>query len=199
MMLLHAILPLFFSFILRADTTQLKLQQDILKDATKLQQSNRYFISDNTTQTASLQSILSDLQFFGMVANLNLDNAKYSQQQLGKHQVHQWLFEEGEIRSITQLQSTIALDTVVTQRYLENRPPSQHRITNNFVFRAYQVSTATDPAKLYYLTEEEQGLLSYHLGEKKVEISYTSAKNGLNHLLPKHQTEVEAILRQSIR
>ncbi|MBC5993330.1 hypothetical protein [Pontibacter cellulosilyticus] len=198
MMLLHAILPLLFSFILVA-TGELKLQQDLQKDITRLQESNRYFISDNTTETATLQSIVNDLQLFGMVSNLNLSNAKYSQYEQGHHQVQQWHFDEGAIKSITQLESTIAMDTVVTQRYLENRPPSQHRITNNFVFRVYQVSTANEPAKLFYLTEEEQGLLAYHLGEKQVQISYTSPKNGLNHLLPKYQAEVEAILKKSIK
>ena len=198
MMLLHAILPLLFSFIL-ADTGELKLQQDLQKDVTKLQQSNRYFISDNTTENANLQSILTDLQLFGMVSNLDLSKAKYSQYQQGPHQVQQWRFDEGGIKSITQLESTIAMDTVVTQRYLENRPPSQHRITNNFVFRAYQVSTVNEPAKLFYLTEEEQGLLAYHLGEKQAQISYTSPKNGLNHLLPTYQAEVDAILKQSIK
>ncbi|WP_299824206.1 hypothetical protein [uncultured Pontibacter sp.] len=198
MMLLHAILPLLFSFIL-ADTGQLKLQQDIQKDVTQLQQSNRYFISDNTSETASLQHMLADLQLFGMIASLDLSKAGHSQQQQGQHQVQQWLFEEGEIRSIKQVESIIALDTVVTQHYLENRPPSQHRITNNFVFRAYQVSTATEPAKLFYLTEESQGLLLYRLGKKQVDISYTAAKNGLNHLLPKYQAEVTAILMQSIK
>lgn len=198
MMLLHAILPLLFSFAL-ADTAHLKLQRDIRKDAVKLQQSNRYFISDNTTETASLQGILSDLQLFGMVSNLDLSNAKYSQHQQGAHHIQKWEFTEGQIQSITQLESTIALDTVVTQRYLENRPPTQHRITNKFVFRAYQVSTAAEPAKLFYLTEVDQGLLFYRLGEKQAEISYTSPKNGLNHLLPKYQAEVEAILKQSIK
>ncbi|GAB3203635.1 hypothetical protein ABID22_002091 [Pontibacter aydingkolensis] len=198
MMLLHAILPLLFAFIL-ADTSQLKLQQDIQKDVAKLQQSNSYFISDNTSETASLQSIFNDLQLFGMVSNLDLSKAKYSQHQQGPHQIQQWIFDQGQIKSITQLESIIALDTVVTQHYLENRPPSQHRITNNFVFRAYQVSTATEPAKLFYLTESEQGLLAYHLEEKQAHISYTSSKNGLNHLLPKYHAEVEAILKQSIK
>lgn len=198
MMFLHAILPLLFSFIL-ADSAQLRLKQDLQKDITKLQQSNRYFISDNTSETASLQSILTDLQLFGMVSNLNLDNAMYSQHRQGPHHIQQWRFKEGNIKSITQLESVIALDTVVTQRYLENRPPSQHRIQNNFVFRVYQVATQTEPAKLFYLTEEDQGLLAYHLGEKQAQISYTSPKNGLNHLLPKYEAEVKTVLEQSIK
>ncbi|MDX5420425.1 MAG: hypothetical protein LPK09_14515 [Hymenobacteraceae bacterium] len=198
MMILHAILPLLFSFIL-ADAGQLKLQQDIQKDTAKLQQGSRYFISDNTSETATTQSILSDLALFGLVSNLNLEHATYSKHQQGPHQVQQWSFKEGEIKSVTQLESTIALDTVVTQRYLENRPPTEHRVTNNFVFRVYQVSTATDPAKLFYLTEADQGLLAYRLGKKQIEISYTSPKGGLNHLLPKYQAEVEAILKQSIK
>lgn len=193
MMLLHTILPLLFSFVL-ADAGGLKLQQDIRKDLARLQQGNSYFISDNTSETASLQSIQSDLQLFGLVSNLDLSNATYSERQQGPHQVRQWKFDEGEITSITQVESNIHLDTVVTQRYLENRPPSQHRITNDFIFRTYQVATTSDPAKLFYLTEAEQGLLAYKLGKKQVQVSYTSGKRGLNDLLPTYKEEVQKLL-----
>jgi hypothetical protein len=198
MLVLSAIFPLLISIFI-ANPSELKLQQDILKDVAKLQQSKQYFISDNTTETASLQSITNDLQLFNLVSNLDLSKAKYSQQQLGQHKVKQWYFNDGEIRSITQLESVIALDTVVTQHYLENRPPSQHRIQNNFTFRVYQVATANEPAKLFYFTEQDQGLLAYRLGEKEAIISYTSAKTGLDHLLPTYQANVSALLKRSIK
>ncbi len=198
MMLYNIILHLFLTFIL-ADAGQFKLQQDIERDVTKLQQSKHYFISDNSSETASLKSILSDLQLFGIAATLNLSNAKYSQKQEGIHKLQKWVFNDGKVTSITQVESTIQLDTVVTQHYLENRPPSQHRIKNTFTFRAYQVSTSSEPAKLFYLTEEDQGLLAYRLGEKEAQISYLSPKNGLNHLLPDYQTEVEAILSRLLK
>ena len=193
MMILNTILPLLFSFLF-ASSGELKLQQDIQKDVTKLQQSKQYFISDNTTETATLQNIISDLQLFNLAANLDLSQARYSQQQHGQHLLKQWHFPDGDVKSISQLESTIALDTVVTQRYLENRPPTQHRIQNNFTFRVYQVATASEPAKLFYLSEIDQGLLMYKLGKKEAHISYLSPKNGLNHLLPVYQEEVKRIL-----
>ncbi|MDX5435610.1 MAG: hypothetical protein LPK03_00340, partial [Pontibacter sp.] len=130
----------------------------------------------------------------GLVSGLDLSKATYSQQQVGQHQVQQWHFTDGEIKSITQLESMIALDTVVTQRYLESRPPSQHRIQNNFTFRVYQIDTASEPAKLFYLSETDQGLLMYRLGEKEAQISYLSPKNGLNNLLPVYQEKVMRLL-----
>ncbi|MCX2740000.1 hypothetical protein [Pontibacter anaerobius] len=189
--LLSILLP--FSFLL-TDSSQLRLQQDLQKDLNRLQQSNSYFISDNSNLSPTVQSMAEDLQLFSLVANLDLSNATYIQQQQGPHQVHRWKFDEGEIRSIVQIQSNIDLDTVVTQRYLENRAPTQHRIRNSFSFRTYYISTASEPNKLYYLTEEEQGLLAYHLGEKQVEISYTSAKDGLSDILPKYRKEVQQLI-----
>ncbi|WP_439881715.1 hypothetical protein ACSX1A_00880 [Pontibacter sp. MBLB2868] len=193
MMVLNTLLPLLLSFLL-AGSGELMLQQDIQKDAARLQQKNSYFISDNTSETASLQSIVNDLQLFNLVAGMDLSNTAYSEQQYGPHQIQRWAFDKGEISSITQIESIIHLDTVITQRYLENRPPSQHRITNDFTFRSYQVATTADPAKLFYLTETDQGLLAYKLGDKQVQVSYTSGKRGLNDLLPKYKEEVRKLL-----
>ncbi|ARS36202.1 hypothetical protein [Pontibacter actiniarum] len=192
MTLLQTLLPLLLSFML-TDTPELHLQQDLQKDLAKLQQSNRYFISDNSTLNPSLQGLAQDLQLFALVANLDLSQASYQAQQQGPHRVEQWLFSEGEIRSITQVQSNVAVDTVVTQRYLENRPPTQQRIQNNFTFRTYLISTSSGQAKLYYLTEAEQGLLAYRLGERQVEIGYTAAKEGLSDVLPAYRQEVKRL------
>jgi hypothetical protein len=198
MKLLFTILVLLFSFAFVSDAT-LKLKHDILKDVNKLQQSKSYFISDNTTETASLEGILDDLKLFGLVANLDLSKANYTSTKEGKHEIQKWSFENGELKSITQLESNIHLDTVITQHYLENRPPSQHRIINDLSFRAYQISTKSDPDKLFYLTEDDQGLLAYKIGEKLVGVSYTSAKQGLIDLLPKYKEEVQMLLKKKIR
>ncbi|WP_266202591.1 hypothetical protein [Pontibacter kalidii] len=189
-LLLSFLLPL--SFIL-SDSSQLRLQRDLQKDLSRLQQANSYFISDNSNLSPTVQTVAQDLQMFALVANLDLSKATYIQQQQGQHQVHRWKFDEGEIRSIVQIQSNIALDTVVTQRYLENRAPTQHRIQNSFNFRTYLVSTASEPDKLYYLTEEQQGLLGYRLGEKQVEITYAAAKEGLSDILPAYKAEVQQL------
>ncbi|MCC9136251.1 hypothetical protein ACFSKU_01330 [Pontibacter silvestris] len=193
MILLNTILPLFFSFIL-ADTSTLQLQETIESNLTKLEETNAYFISDNSSQSPSIQTIATDMQLFGVIAGLDLNNAKYEQHQQGSHQVQHWTFEQGNIRDIYQIESTMHLDSVVTQRYLDNRPPTQQRIVNDFNFRTYIVSTATEPAKLYYMAETEQGLLSYRLASKQVEISYTSPKEGLNDILPKARKEIKQLL-----
>ena len=194
MILLNLILPLFFSFVI-ADTGQLHLQQDLQKDLAKLQQNSRYFISDNSSLSPSLQGIANDLQLFALVSDLDLEKATHSQQQQGPHQVQQWTFSEGDIRQITQIQSEIQLDTVVTQRYLENRAPTQQRVMNDFTFRTYLVSTSREPAKLYYLTEATQGLLAYRLGERQVEINYADKKQGLVDVLPKYEAEIQALIQ----
>lgn len=187
--LLSILLPLSFIF---TDTTQLQLRQDLQKDLDKLQQS-RYFISDNTTLSPNLQTVANDMQLFGLVSNLDLSQATYTWQEEGEHQVHRWRFDEGQIKSITQIQTNMQVDTVVTQRYLENRPATQHRIQNSFTFRTYLISTADDQHKLYYLTEDKQGLLAYRLGEKQVEVKYSEAKEGLADVLPGYRKEIASI------
>ncbi|GAB3820305.1 hypothetical protein [Pontibacter rugosus] len=196
MAFLQTLLPLLLALIL-TDTGELKLQQDLQKDLTRLQQSNSHFISDNSILNPSVQTVANDMQLFSLIAYLELAKATYTQQIQGPHQVQQWRFEEGDIRSITQIESHIQLDTVVTQRYLNERAPTQRRITNNFTFHSYIVSTAAEPAKLYYVSETEQGLLSYKLGEKQVQLTYTSPKEGLSDLLPLYHQQVEK-LRQDL-
>lgn len=198
MNLLQLLLPLLLCFVL-ADSTELKLQQDLQKDLAKLQQSNSYFISDNTTSNPSVQGVASDLQLFALIANLDLSQAKFSQVQQGSHQVQQWEFKEGQIQRIVQVQSSIQLDTVVTQRYLENRAPTEHHVQNNFTFRTYFISTTSDQNKLYYLTEEDQGLLAYKLGEKEVEVGYSSVKEGLSDVLPQYKREAKQLITELLR
>lgn len=180
-LLLSILLPL--SFIL-TDTTKLHLLQDLQKDLGQLQTSERHFISDNSSLSPSVETVVEDLQLFSLVANLNLSQASYTWQEQGPHQIHRWRLDEGNIRSITQIQSIIQLDTVVTQRYADNKPPTQQHIRNSFTFRTYLVSTASEQHKLYYLTEEEQGLLAYRIGEKQVKITYAASKAGLADVLP---------------
>lgn len=192
MAILNILFPLLLSFLL-ADNTGLQLTQDLQKDLGRLQQRNSYFISDNSTDLPSVQSIANDLQLFALVADLDLSRATHNTQQQGPHQVQQWTFNEGQIRRVVQVESVIALDTVVTQRYLENRAPTQHRIQNTFTFRTYFISTDATLHKMHYLTEAEQGLLAYTLGEKQVEVSYTSPKEGLTDILAKYKNEAKQL------
>ncbi|RIJ42805.1 hypothetical protein [Pontibacter oryzae] len=192
MAILNILIPLLFS-LLQADNTALQLKQDLQKDLSRLQQRNSYFISDNSTDQPSVKSIANDLQLFALVANLDLSRTTHNTQQQGPHQIQQWTFSEGQIRRVVQVESIIALDTVVTQRYLENRPPTQHRVQNTFTFRTYFVSTDDAQHKLHYLTEAEQGLLAYTLGEKQVEVSYTSPKEGLTDILAKYKNEAKQL------
>ncbi|GAB3535434.1 hypothetical protein GCM10027443_24530 [Pontibacter brevis] len=185
--------PLLFSYLL-AFAPALLLQQDLEKDIAQLTKDSRYFISDNSTQTPTVQTVSQDLQLFQLVASLDLSEATHSRQIFGNHQMDVWQMPEGKIKSIYQIESTIHLDTVVTQRYLDNRTPTQKRITNNFTFRSYAVSTDATPLKLYYLTEADQGLLSYRLGEKEVEVTYAATKEGLADVLPGYTEEIKQLL-----
>lgn len=175
----------------------LHLRQDLEQDLQKLQQSG-HFISDTSTDRPSLQTLQQDLQLFSLVANLDLSQATDTSYTQGKHHVRVWRLKEGQIQKIVQVDSQLAMDTVVTQRYLENRPPSQHRIQNTFTLRSYSISTADAAAKLLYLREAEQGLLQYTLGEKEVQVTYMKSKDGLSDVLPKYRQEVQQLLQQSM-
>ncbi|RDV16087.1 hypothetical protein DXT99_05295 [Pontibacter diazotrophicus] len=190
---LSLLFPLFFTYMLAVGPS-LRMQQDLEQDFARLEKDNRYFISDNSTQTPSVETVANDLQLFQLAASLDLSKANHSSQTIGNHQVDIWQLTEGDIKSIYQIESNIHLDTVVTQRYLDNRPPTQQRITNDFTFRSYAVSTATEPLKFYYLTEEDQGLLSYHLGDKQVEITYAATKEGLADVLQGYKEEVKQLM-----
>ncbi|WP_161890498.1 hypothetical protein [Pontibacter russatus] len=191
---LSALLPLLLPYLL---ATALHLQQDLEKDIALLTKDSRYFISDNSTQTPSVQTVASDLQLFQLAASLDLSNATHSSEIIGEHRVDIWQFEQGDIRAIYQIESNIQLDTVITQRYLDNRTPTQQRITNDFTFRTYIVSTDAEPAKLFYLTEAAQGLLAYRLGEKEVAINYAEKKEGLTDVLPGYMNEVQRLIGEN--
>ncbi|WP_347158235.1 hypothetical protein [Pontibacter chitinilyticus] len=195
--LLHPVLPLLTSLLLLVVPDSLQLQQDLAQNLSKLQQDGQYYISDSGSPSPSLQTVENDLQLFAVVAHMDLSQATYSNRRFGNHQVEKWEFPEGNIKTIYQIQSNVHLDTVVTQRYLDNRAPTQHRITNDFVFRTYAVSTATSPLKLYYLTEATQGLLEYRIDNRQVQIGYANNKAGLADYLPQLKQEVADLVQQT--
>lgn len=195
-MFLNTLLPLLF-FFLFADTGTLHLQETIKNNLAKLEASKSYFISDNSSLSPSLETIQDDMQLFTVIAGLDLSKANYEQHQQGTHLVERWSFEQGDIKDVYQIKSIMHLDSMVTQRYLDNRPPTQQHIVNDFTFQTYIVSTTTEPAKLYYLSETDQGLLSYSLGKKQVEISYNSTKEGLINILPKVKKEIQQLFVSS--
>lgn len=194
---LSALLPILLSY-LWVFVPGLHFNQDLEKDLARLTKDSRYFISDNSAQSPSVQTVSSDLQLFQLAANLNLSNAIHSSNTIGEHQVDIWRFEGGEIKAIYQIESNVHLDTVITQRYLDNRTPTQQRITNDFTFRIYIVSTDSEPAKLFYLTEAAQGLLAYRLGEKQVEINYATKKEGLTDVIEGYKKVVAQLLREAV-
>lgn len=196
MFILHAILPLLFSMLVAPGA--LLLQQDMMQNLAKLQNDSRYYISDNASPSPSLQTVASDLQIFGVAASIDLSQASYSSRRDGNHLVEKWAFPDGTIKAIYQIQSTVHLDTVVTQRYLDNRPPTQHRVANDFTFRTYAVSTASAPVKLYYLTEADQGLLAYRINDRQVQIGYADKKDGLNDVLPQLEEGINELLHNYV-
>ncbi|WP_162427139.1 hypothetical protein [Pontibacter pudoricolor] len=196
MLLIQTILP--FLLLLQAHVGTFTLRQDLEKDLAKLAGTS-VFISDNTSASPSVQTIVDDLQLFGVAATIDLSNIKYSQSSQGNHTIHVWAFKEGDITSLYQIETTIALDTVVTQRYLENRAPTQHRIQNRFTFHTYAVSTSAHPLRFYYMTEAEQGLLEYRIGNRQVLVNYPAKKEGLSDILPKIQDQVSLVLSNLVK
>ncbi|MBX0333156.1 hypothetical protein K3G39_07890 [Pontibacter sp. HSC-14F20] len=189
---LSLLFPILVSFIFSQDSN-LQLSQDLNKDA-KILANTSVFISDNATLSPSMRTVESDLELFYVMSSINISQSKYSAGQQGKHHVQTWRFDEGNIKAIHQIETTIALDTVVTQRYLENRAPTQQRIQNNFKFRTYTVSTTDALIKLYYLTEDEQGLLEYKIDDRHVELVYPKKKQGLSDLMPKVKDELDRLV-----
>ncbi|MBF9252512.1 hypothetical protein I2I11_04330 [Pontibacter sp. 172403-2] len=194
MFILQSILPLLFASFFFNAPSSLLLQQDIVANLEKLQNDSRFYISDNASPSPSLQTVASDLQLFGVAASIDLSQATYSSRLDGNHLIEKWAFPDGQIEAIYQIQSTIHLDTVVTQRYLDNRAPTQQHITNDFTFRTYAVSAPSAPVKLYYLTEADQGLLEYRINDRQVQIGYADKKEGLRDVLPQVEKEIKDLL-----
>jgi hypothetical protein len=196
MLLIQTILP-FLLLLLQTQSGNFTLKQDLERDLKQISNTS-VFISDNTSASPSVQTIAHDLQLFGVVASIDVSNSKYSQSAQGKYKIQQWQFSDSNIKAIYQIEITIALDTVVTQRYLE-RAATQHRIQNNFTFRAYAVSTSAGADHLYYLTEADQGLLEYQIGKRQVQISYPEPKEGLNDIFPKVEQKLSAVLSATLK
>lgn len=194
---LSLLFPLLIAFVFNQDSN-LQLEQDLNKDASILANTS-VFISDNATLNPSMRTVESDLDLFLVTASINLSESKYSARQQGRHHVQTWRFGEGNIKAIHQIETTLALDTVVTQRYLEDRAPTQQRIQNNFKFRTYAISTADTPIKLYYLTEDEQGLLEYKIDDRHVELVYPKKKQGLSDIMPKVKDELDKLVVGLVR
>jgi hypothetical protein len=196
MILLNSLFILYFSFFSAA--AQLNLGKDIQKDWEKLQKDSRVFISDNSSDSPSLQTIASDLQIIHVVSTIDLSNSVYSGRLMGDWVVHKWQFDESSIKAIYQYERTIALDTVVTDTYLDKKAPTQQQVKNNFTFRAYAVTTTDSPVKFYYLTEQDQGLLEYKVDDRLVQVNYASKKNGLSDIMPRVQKEMEFMIEETI-
>lgn len=196
MILLNTLILFLFSFYVEA--AELTLGKDILKDWSKLQKDAGYFISDSSSDDPSLETIASDLQVISVVAAIDLSNSVYSGRLMGDWVVHKWEFDDSSIDAIYQFERTIALDTVVTNKYLEKKAPTKQQIKNNFTFRAYAVSTTDAPLKVYYLTEEDQGLLEYKLDDRTVQVNYAAKKEGISDILPQIQKELEFLFEETV-
>lgn len=196
MILLHSFFILFFSIFTQA--AQLNLGKDIQKDWAKLQKDTGYFISDNSSDSPSLETIVSDLQIIHVVSAIDLSNSVYSGRLMGDWVMHKWQFDDSNIEAIYQFERTIDLDTVVTNTYLENKAPTKQQVKNSFTFRAYAVSTTASPLKFYYLTEQEQGLLEYKVDDRHVQVNYAGKKEGLSDIMPRIQKELEFLIEDTI-
>lgn len=196
MIILHSLFILFFSFLTQA--AQLTLGKDIEKDWARLQKDSRYFISDNTSDSPSLETIASDLHIIHVVSLIDLSNSVYSGRIMEDWVMHKWQFDDSNIKAIYQFERTIALDTVVTNTYLEGRAPTQQQVKNNFTFRAYAVATTASPVKFFYLTEQDQGLLEYKVDDRSVQVNYATKKEGLSDIMPRINKELEFLIEDTV-
>ncbi|MFT2009079.1 hypothetical protein ACMA1I_10425 [Pontibacter sp. 13R65] len=192
--MLHILLPLLLAMF-TPDSTTLLLQKDIEKDY-RLLQGGQYFISDNTSSSPSLRTIESDLQLFQLVARVDLSSADYSTSTSGRHQIKKWKFQEGDLKALYQIESTVALDTTVAVRYLDNKAPTQQHLKNTFRFRTYVVATTSAPDRFLYITEADQGLILYRMDIRQVEMVYSKQKEGLSAALPAFIAEIDHLVTQ---
>jgi hypothetical protein len=194
MLLLNVLFPLLFS-LFATDPAALRLQKDLEKDY-QLLTNGQYFISDNTSSSPSLRTIESDLTLFQLVASIDLSTAAYSTSTSGKHQIMKWEFKEGDLKALYQIESTIPLDSTITVRYLDNKPPTQQQVRNTFRFRSYVVATTAAPDRLVYITEADQGLITYRMDIRQVDLVYGSQKEGLSVVLPGFMKEMDQLINQ---
>lgn len=197
MLLIQTILP-FLLLLLNTQSGNYSLRQDLEKDA-KILSSGPVFITDNTSASPTIDQVAHDLQLFGVAATIDLSKTNYSTENRQGHAVQKWKFTEGAIKAIYQIETTIVLDTVVVQRYLENRAPTQHRVQNTFTFRAYAVTMANNTAGLFYLTEVQQGLLNYRIGNRHIQLNYPAKKEGLSDIQPAIEAELDKLLSQLLK
>lgn len=195
MIILNSLFILFFSFFQLV--AQLDLGKDIQKDWARLQKDSRYFISDNSSDSPTLETIASDLQIINVVSAIDLSNSVYSGRLMDDWVMHKWQFDDSNIKAIYQFERTIKLDTVVTNTYLEKKAPTQQQVKNSFTFRAYAVSTNASPLKFYYLTEEDQGLLEYKVDDRYVQVNYAKKKEGLSDIIPRVQKELKFLIEDT--
>ncbi|WP_187263062.1 hypothetical protein [Pontibacter beigongshangensis] len=194
MLLLHVLFPLLFS-LFSTDPAALRLQKDLEKDY-QLLTKGQYFISDNTSSSPSLRTIESDLALFQLVASIDLSAADYSTSTSGKHQIMKWEFKEGDLKALYQVESSIQLDSTITVRYLDNKPSTQQQVRNTFRFRTYVVATTAAPDRLVYVTEADQGLITYRLDIRQVDLVYSRQKEGLSVVLPGFMQEINQLINQ---
>jgi hypothetical protein len=77
MLLIQTILP-FLLLLLQTQSGNFTLKQDLERDLKQISNTS-VFISDNTSASPSVQTIVHDLQLFGVVASIDVSNSKYSQ------------------------------------------------------------------------------------------------------------------------
>jgi hypothetical protein len=196
MLLIQTILP-FLLLLLPVQSGNYTLQQDLVKDA-KILSGSPVFITDNTSATPTINHVAHDLKVFGLAATIDLSKSNYSTQSRNSHAIQKWEFKDGPIKAVYQIETTVAIDTIVVQRYLENRAPTQHRVQNTFTFRVYALTAADNSLSLYYLTEKEQGLLEYKIGDRHIHLNYPTKKEGLNDIQPAIQNGLDKLLSELI-
>ncbi len=169
------------------------LKQDLMKDA-KILSGSSVFISDNTHVSPTIKHIAHDLQLFGLAASIDLGKATHTSENRQGTAIQHWALPEGNIRDLYQVDLSIVTDTIVDQHYLV-KPSTQQRLSIDSSFRAYILVAENGPV-LYYLTELDQGLLQYRIGEREVQLNYPNKKEGLSDVMPMVEAEMDQLLKE---
>ena len=142
---------------------QFDLKADLKKDDIILQERHGRYVDR------------SKLSQFELYANLNLSKFKFDKRISGKHSILKWTSASGakitiyEVKSIvpsdTIYQDTIILWDSVTNRSITKLGEKVNLKPSNFAFHTFIIQP-TSKKPLIYMTEQHEGLMEYHIGDK---------------------------------
>jgi hypothetical protein len=115
------------------------------------------------------------LKEFKLYTNLNLSKFRFSKQISGKHSILKWTSTSGPKLIIYEVKSIVLSDTVYQNQIILLDSVTKKTITKpgekielkpvDFTFHTYVIQPAGGK-QLIYMTEQYEGLMEYHIGNK---------------------------------